>query len=144
MGNNFAMTDSAGHSRTVLKVFDDKSGTANYGTQLVIDGGGNTFIGGGESPTTLYTELQSNGASMTNEYFSSSAERLYLTADSDIEVETNVTTLSDRKVFIFTTQGDLLVPNDTRYTTPKARNISAYTSVPSGAPANGAIWLIYE
>lgn len=68
-------------SRAIVYAYDDGD-SANYGSEVVIFGAGNMFIGGGESPTGLRTALQS--AVETGEIYTQTGENIYITSDSNI------------------------------------------------------------
>ena len=71
-------------------------GAADYGSNLVIKSGGNVFIGGGESPASLY-------ATMTT----SQNENLYATADGFIFLEANANTIANRLGLCVNTDGSV-------------------------------------
>lgn len=141
---NLTLSDGV-NTRTVVQSFDDGD-TANNGSEVTISGAGNTFVGGGESPTNLRKALQESGAG-TNEAYSATSERLYLSADTDIFLSSNCGTVANRKTARYTTAGALILPSHTDYSTGKARNIGAQVSdltAGSTSLSNGTVWLIYE
>ena len=74
------------HTSTPLRVLDDST---DYGHTLIIGAGGTTYVGAGESATSLQSAL---GLSST--------ENLYLCADSNIYLMPGCNTISDRKTSI--------------------------------------------
>lgn len=66
-------------SNAYIAFYDDHDASA-YGTNLVIQSAGNVFIGGGESPSGLYNAIGVN----------STTESMYVTADADVFIESNV------------------------------------------------------
>lgn len=63
---------------------------ATYGTEVLIGGGGNTFIGSGESYYTLQEDLQNEEITFASEIdYSPTAERLYLSGDSNVYLLAN-------------------------------------------------------
>lgn len=73
------------NSRNVLRVYDDGD-TENYGSEVILEGGGNMYVGSGESATNLYNAL---GVS--------SGETLYLTSDNSVVLVSNCQTIANRK-----------------------------------------------
>lgn len=73
------------NSRAVLKVYDDGD-TYNYGSEVILEGGGNMYVGAGESATNLY-----------NAQGVSAGESLYLTSDNSIALVPNCQTIANRK-----------------------------------------------
>lgn len=130
----------------VVTAFDDGDGT-NLGSEITIGGGGNTFLGSGESHSGLQTLLSNGGATVANESYGRTGECTYICADSKIFLESNCQTVANRKVAVFDGNGAFIVPTNTDYTKSKTRNISAGTTdltAGSSALENGAIYLVYE
>lgn len=73
------------NSRNVLKVYDDGD-TYNYGSEVILEGCGNMYVGSGESATGLYNAL---GVS--------SGETLYLASDGSVVLVSNCQTIANRK-----------------------------------------------
>lgn len=73
------------NSRAVLKVYDDGD-EYNYGSEVLLEGGGNMYVGAGESATNLY-----------NAQGVSAGESLYLTSDNSIALVPNCQTIANRK-----------------------------------------------
>ena len=73
------------NSRNVLKVYDDGD-TYNYGSEVILEGGGNMYVGSGESATNLY-----------NAQGVSAGETLYITSDNSIALVPNCQTIANRK-----------------------------------------------
>lgn len=84
------ITDDLGVTKEVLFLYNP--GTAEkpetFGDELLFSGGGNVFIGSGESPETLRNALI-EAAGEAPEDYGSTSERLYLSADSTIMYFTN-------------------------------------------------------
>lgn len=76
--------------------------TNTYGVNVLIGSGGNVLVGGGESPQSLYNlGIGADGA-----------ERLFLSADSDVYLLSNVQDLDNYKMWMFKNNGDTLTPGD--------------------------------
>ena len=133
-------------SRKVATAYDDGD-SGDYGSELVIGGGGNTFIGAGESPDSLRTDLMTNGARDNEPAYTQTGEQLRLSSDNEIILSTNANTIANRKSVQITKTGAVVVPTNTDYGTYKARNVAAGTTdltAGSSALANGNIYLVYE
>ncbi len=85
LGNIVNLYDDASRKRTVIQMYND--GNSNYGSNLVIDAGGNTFIGSGEASKNLYTAAYKNSAS----------EMLFLCSDEHIMFNVNCQNIAQRK-----------------------------------------------
>lgn len=85
---NFSVTQTDNNKTTAasIRVYDDGD-NQTYGTNMVINGGGNILIGGGESSTNLYPLVKSS----TN-----TSESLYLTSDSAVFIEGGGGTIANR------------------------------------------------
>jgi len=79
-----------------IAVYDDHD-TANNGTNMVIQSGGNMFIGSGESPSANY----SNKTNDTGEAF-------YLTSDGNVYIEANAQTIANRLGFYLSTDHNIV------------------------------------
>lgn len=90
---------------TVLKAYDDGD-TYNYGSELIVGGNGNTFIGAGESHGGLRYILQ-EGQRLPGELYDKTAERMYIGSDSEIIMYSNCQTMSNRKAIVFDSSGSL-------------------------------------
>ena len=135
IGNNLTMTASDGNTHPIITIAPDSDAASAYGSLLTIQGGGDTYIGGGESATAL------QGATGAT-----TSENMYVSADSNVYIVPNCNTVANRKTFTFNTSGHLVVPTGTDYTTYRARNIAANTNtVTAGSSAltNGNIYLQY-
>ena len=84
--NNISTTNQA-----FIAVYDDQDAYA-YGTNMVIQSSSGMFIGGGESPSVLYS-LKKN----------SSGEVLYLVSDGSIFFQSNANTVANRLGFYLDT-----------------------------------------
>lgn len=91
--------------RTPMQVFDDGD-EANLGAELCISGGGNTFIGGGESHVNLRADFQA-GNLKSGEVYSANAERTYVSANSELFFYSNCQTVANRKGIAFAGDGVL-------------------------------------
>lgn len=142
--NELALYDGV-NLKTVIKAYDDNDGI-NYGAELTVGSGGNIFLGSGESHTNLRDTLLAGNAT-SNELYEQSGERLYLSSDGTIYLESNCQTIGNRKTAQFDYNGAFIVPSDTNYTTFKTRNIKASTTdltAGTSSLANGNIYLVYE
>lgn len=83
------------HLRDAMWVLDDGDGAANNGSELMIQGNGNLFIGGGESPNSLHNALKAGVG--TGEAYSAGAERTYISADADLFLYSGCQTIANRK-----------------------------------------------
>lgn len=73
------------NARDFLWVLDDGD-NYNYGSELILQGAGNMYVGSGESPRSLYN---ANGVS--------SGETMYVTSDNSIGLVANCNTIASRK-----------------------------------------------
>lgn len=73
------------NNRPVLKVYDDGD-DYSYGSEVILEGGGNMYVGSGESATNLY-----------NAQGGSAGESLYLSSDNSIMLVPNCQTIANRK-----------------------------------------------
>lgn len=76
-----------------ISVYDE--GSAN-GSELVVQAGGNTFIGGGEGATNLRTAYQTASNIKTGEAYANNAERVYITSDNELYLYSNGQTIANR------------------------------------------------
>lgn len=76
--------------RTVIQCLDDGDEN-NYGSEVIIGGDGNTYIGAGESPTNLHNALAT-----------SNEESLYISSDNSIFFYVNCNNIENRKCLTFT------------------------------------------
>lgn len=74
------------NSRNVLWVYDDGD-TENYGSEVILEGGGNMYVGSGESATGLHNALGVSSGGTT-----------YLTSDNSVVLVSNCQTIANRKV----------------------------------------------
>lgn len=72
-------------SRDILWVYDDGD-DYNYGSEVILQGAGNMYVGSGESPRSLYS---ANGVS--------ASEIMYLSSDGSIAFVCNCNTIANRK-----------------------------------------------
>ena len=94
IGNKFSLADGI-TSQEVIQLFDDGD-TANNGGNLLIRGGGNLFIGSGESPEHLYNALKSGNIKFPDEPWNNSGEECYITSDGNIYLYANCQTITNR------------------------------------------------
>lgn len=73
------------NKRNVIRCLDDGD-DSDYGSELIITGYGNTYIGGGESANALYNE---NGVN--------AGEQMYITSDNNVYLYTNCNTITAKK-----------------------------------------------
>lgn len=78
------MRDDMNRTRTIMYLYND--GSSNYGSNFVIQAGGNMFVGSGESSLALYQAA----------YRNSSTEYLFLSSDSNIYFYTNCQSIGSR------------------------------------------------
>lgn len=83
---NLRMNDGE-NNVVVMKCLADSDSASNYGSNLLIGANGCCYIGGGESPSSLYSALGNN----TSEY-------MYVCADSNIALAPNCNTIANRKL----------------------------------------------
>lgn len=83
------MRDDLNRARNVLYLYHDGANN-NYGSNLVVGAGGNSFFGSGESAINLYNAAYSH----------SSAENLYLSSDTHMYFFVNCQTIANRKYLI--------------------------------------------
>lgn len=77
---------------------DSNNNPVSYGVNMVIQPGGNLFIGSGESPDAHYKAS----------YISSTAEHTFITADSNVFIQANGNTIANRLGFYLNTSHQLL------------------------------------
>lgn len=106
-GDYFYMTDNGGRKRIVLQAIEDGSGASNYGMQLVMGAGGNTFIGSGESASALYTALQTESNKKTNEVYAKGGENMFILSDGHLYLYSNANIVANRKGLCFSNAGIL-------------------------------------
>ena len=78
------------------------SGPSTSGNILLLNGGGNTLVGGGEFSANAY------GANVDN--CQGTGENLYLGADNATRIYTNAGTIAKRKIWTFGTDGSTTLP----------------------------------
>lgn len=83
-GETISMKNSKGQVQDVIRCYDDGDTDAN-GSELVIQAGGNVYIGSGESASALKTAIGTN-----------SGETMKISSDSNIEFYTNCQTIANR------------------------------------------------
>lgn len=91
----------------VMEAFDDNDGTNNYGNELCIGGGGNVFIGSGESSYNLRTELR-NSKSIGIESYGTSNENTYISSDGILCFFTNCNSIASRRGILMDVTGNLV------------------------------------
>lgn len=100
------------YSSSYIRAYQDHGATP-YGTNMVLHSGGNMFIGGGESPASLYATL-----------VSSTSENFYATADGTMFLEAGANTIANRVGVSITTDGHV-VPVKAEANNDKAQNLGA-------------------
>lgn len=137
LGTGFSLVDDEGNGHKIVSAYGDGSGTNNNGCNLLLSGGGNTFVGSGEAPQNLYTEYDTNGPSLKypiGEPFSPSGENLYLGSDGGIFFLSNCQTIGSRRMMSFGSDGLLYVNNGIRLNNGQDWNgITVYNSSNEGA-----------
>ncbi len=106
-GNCFYMVGNDGRKRVVLQAIEDGSGANNYGTQLMMGAGGNTFMGSGESASALYGALQTESNKKTNEVYAKDGENMFISADEHLYLYSNANIVANRKGLCFSNAGIL-------------------------------------
>lgn len=106
-GDYLYMIDDEGRKRGVLRAIGDGSGANNYGSQLMIGAGGNTFIGSGESAGSLYTALQTESNKKTNEAYTKGGENMFISSDGHLYLYSNANQIANRKGLCFSNAGIL-------------------------------------
>ena len=104
IGNTLTMNDGV-HTREVMWMYDDGDDSTNYGGELVIDGSGNLFIGGGESPRTLRTALQSG--LKPGDVYSKTGNAAYFSSDTNLYLYANLQSDINRRGIVFDAIGYL-------------------------------------
>lgn len=94
IGNALRLTDGI-TAANVITLHDDGDDT-NNGSELVICGNGNAFIGAGESPFVLHSKYKTDGASVGVEYYGQKAENFYMISDSAMYFMTNANNIANR------------------------------------------------
>ena len=104
IGNTLTMNDGV-HTREVMWMYDDGDDSTNYGGELVIDGSGNLFIGGGESPRTLRTALQSG--LKPGDVYRKTGNAAYFSSDTNLYLYANLQSDTNRRGIVFDAIGYL-------------------------------------
>lgn len=99
-------------STAYIAVYDDHDANT-YGTNMVVQSSGNVIIGGGESPSTIYTNL----------YKDTTSENLVLTADGVIDIYVNTNTYANRVKVQINSSGNF---------TGKAANVTGTVAITNG------------
>lgn len=106
-GSQLGMIDNEGRKRVVMQAFGDGSGVSNYGSQLVIGAGGNTFVGSGESTLQLYNALQTETNKKINETYGKNGENMFISSDGHLYIYSNANQVANRKGLCFSNAGIL-------------------------------------
>lgn len=106
--DTFYMIDSEGRNRMVMRTYGDGSGTSNYGSQLILGAGGNTFIGSGESASALYGALQTESNKKANEIYGKNGENMFISSDGHLYLYSNANQIASRKGICFSNTGNLI------------------------------------
>ena len=96
-----------------IAVYNDHNTSASNGSNMVINPGGNAFIGSGESPASLYALKKAT-----------TTEHLFLTADSTMYLYANAATIANRVGIAINTSGHIL-PQKAEAAHTNALNIGA-------------------
>lgn len=111
--------DTENRNINIIAAYGDGAG---YGTQLVIGGGGNVFLGSGVSPSSLYNAFQTASNIKTNESYVKSGENLYITSDNDLWLYVNANTVGNRKGLRFGTSGNIVPVNNSEISLGNSEN----------------------
>lgn len=90
IGSQLQMIDTKSRTFTCISALSDGQKGTNYGSNLIISGQGNTFIGGGESAQNVYDIEYKNTQWDSGEY-------LNLTSDSHMYFYVNCHTIANRR-----------------------------------------------
>ena len=96
------ITDDLGVDKVVIQAFNPGNGET-FGDDILLGAGGNVFVGGGESSSSLRNAIL-EGDQL--ESYSPTSERAYFSADSDMYFSANCNTIGNRKTISFTGNGD--------------------------------------
>ena len=115
-------TDNNTKSTASIAAYDDHD-DGNYGTNMVIQAGGNMIIGSGESPTAYY---QAN-------LLDNTSEKTYIVADNNINFVVNANTIANAKTATINTDGGAtfagnVVVGNANSTTDRVRNIECWNA----------------
>lgn len=105
--STFYMIDTEGRNRMVMLTYGDGSGASNYGSQLILGAGGNTFVGSGESASALYEALQTESNKKANEIYGKSGENMFISSDGHLYLYSNANQIANRKGICFSNAGIL-------------------------------------
>ncbi len=105
--DTFYMIDPEGRSRMVMQTYGDGSGASNYGSQLILGAGGNTFIGSGESASALYGAFQTESNKKANEIYGKNGENMFISSDGHLYLYSNANQIANRKGICFSNAGIL-------------------------------------
>ena len=122
------------YTAAFIAAYHTQSATASSGVNMVIRPGGNLFLGGGESASSLYAL-----------YKGSTGEALFLTGDTNVYIEGNANTIANRKGFYISTAGDLIpcaaespVSNDINIGSSSNKFANVYATTFHGALSGNA------
>lgn len=131
--SNSAITYKGTKATYDMVRFIDNTSDA-YGNGIVIGGGGQTIVGGGESSTEMMNQAGTSGT-----------EIMYIGNDTDVNIYTNLQNgWSSRKTFTFDTSGNLTATKfigalqgnaDTATTATTATNLSGFTNTTTSGTA---------
>lgn len=97
------------HQTTASKTYDSARITAypgdTNGINLLVNSGGNTIIGAGESAANFY-----NLSGKSSDEWNASGEQLFLTSDNNVNIYSNANTIANRMQMSFRNNGKLYVP----------------------------------
>ena len=82
-------TNSLTYTGAQISVYSDHTtGSATYGSNMVVTSGGNMFLGSGEAPASHYALYKGN-----------TSENTYISADGSVYLQSNANTIGDRVGF---------------------------------------------
>lgn len=93
---------TANYTDAYIRAYDKNE----YGQAWVFKNGGSMIIGGGESPSGLYSNNIDGCADANN-------EQLFLSSDSFVHIYSNANTIADRKHWYFNNAGQIYLPDGT-------------------------------
>lgn len=103
------------NDRRVILVYDDGD-AGNYGSEICFGGGGNVFLGSGESYYTLRDALQTEGSAAAAKLsYVQNSERMYITSDNIMYLLANVNNPDNLAGYAIDTAGKLMPLEDNKY-----------------------------
>ena len=118
------ISDNRGILKTVIglhnPIINTEIAAEENGSELTFTGGGNTFVGGGESPFTIRNSLISikeagTGTAVDETTYDPIGEQMYLASDSHLWLYSNANIYEDRKCILFNREGQFIPFIDNKY-----------------------------